>query len=319
MTQLRFGIDLGGTKIEIIGIDASIKDDTDNDDGTHNIVYQKRIDTPKGDYVATLDAITQLVGDAEAELSQSGSVGIGIPGSISHKTGRVKNANSTWLIGQDLQNDLQQPLNRPITLANDANCFALSEAIEGSAQDAEVVFGVIIGTGCGGGIVVNGQILNGTNAIGGEWGHNPLPWLEADELQLPCYCGLKGCNETYLSGSGLEAHYVLRKKAQRMSLANSPGLVKTAKQIVELSLQGDAIAQQLMQDYTTWLAKGLASVINVIDPDVIVLGGGMSNVQSLYTDIPRIWGQWVFSDQVNTRLVTPKFGDASGVRGAAWL
>lgn len=311
MCLIRFGIDLGGTKIEIIAIDPSRKPGSA---GSDNILYQKRIDTPKGDYAATLNAISQLVLEAEDTLSQVGSVGIGLPGSISHKTGKVKNANSTWLIGQDLQADLQQRLNRPVALANDANCFALSEAVEGAAQGAEVVFGVIVGTGCGGGIVVNGQLLNGMNAIGGEWGHNPLPWLEAGECQLPCYCGLKGCNETFLSGSGLEAHY-----AQRMNLTNAPGLVKTAKQIVVLSLQGDEIAQQLMHDYTIWLAKGLASVINVIDPDVIVLGGGMSNIQSLYTDIPKIWNQWVFSDQVNTRLVAPKFGDASGVRGAAWL
>lgn len=311
MSRIRFGIDLGGSKIEIIAIDASIKPGLS---GSDNVLYQKRIETPKGDYTATLVALSQLVLEAEATLSQTGSVGIGIPGSISHKTGRIKNANSTWLIGQDLQTDLQQYLNRPIALANDANCFALSEAVEGAAQDSEVVFGVIAGTGCGGGIVVNGQILNGINAIAGEWGHNPLPWLEADEYQLPCYCGLKGCNETFLSGSGLEAHY-----SRRMNLTNSPDGVKTAKQIVALSLQGDSIAAQLMQDYTVWLAKGLASVINVIDPDIIVLGGGMSNIQSLYTDIPKIWGRWVFSDQVNTRLVAPKFGDASGVRGAAWL
>jgi fructokinase len=311
MSLIRFGIDLGGTKIEIIAIDPALKPGST---GSDNVLYQKRIETPSGDYVATLNVISQLVLEAEEALSQKGSVGIGIPGSISHKTGKIKNANSTWLMGQDLQADLQQRLNRPIALANDANCFALSEALEGSAQGSEVVFGVIIGTGCGGGIVVNGQILNGINAIGGEWGHNPLPWLDADELQRPCYCGLKGCNETFLSGSGFEAHY-----SKRMNLTNSPGLVKTAKQIVELSLQGDEMAQQLMHDYTIWLAKGLASVINLLDPDVIVLGGGMSNIQSLYTDIPRIWGEWVFSDQLNTRLVAPKFGDASGVRGAAWL
>jgi fructokinase len=312
VNQIRFGIDLGGSKIEIIALDDSLKS------GEKNVVYQKRIETPKGDYAATLAAISELVLEAEATLSQTGSVGIGIPGAISHKTGKIKNANSTYLIGQDLQADLQNLLNRPIALANDANCFALSEAIEGSAQGSDVVFGVIIGTGCGGGVVVNAQILNGINAIGGEWGHNPLPWLERDELQLPCYCGLKGCNETFLSGSGLEAHYASRL-AKSMKLSKSPGLVKTAKQIVELSQQGDDLAQKIMQDYTVWLAKGLASVINVLDPDVIVLGGGLSNIQSLYSDIPQIWGQWVFSDQVNTRLVAPRFGDASGVRGAAWL
>lgn len=294
---MRFGIDLGGTKIELIALDDSGQD-----------VYRKRVDTPKGDYFKTVKAISNLVFEAENQLAVSGSVGVGIPGSVSHKTGKVKNANSTWLIGQDLQGDLQTQLNRPVQIANDANCFALSEASDGAAKGSEVVFGVIIGTGCGGGIVVNGQILNGVNAIGGEWGHNPLPWAGHTDEQLDCYCGLQGCNETFLSGSGLEKHYTKRT-----------GLVKTAKQIVALSEQGDTEAQQLMQDYTVWLAKGLASVINMIDPDVIVLGGGMSNIARLYTDVPKIWHKWVFSDQVNTKLVPPKFGDSSGVRGAAWL
>lgn len=294
---MRFGIDLGGTKIELIALDDSGQD-----------VYRKRVDTPKGDYLKTLKAISNLVFEAENKLGVSGSVGVGIPGSVSHKTGRVKNANSTWLIGQDLPGDLQVQLNRPVQIANDANCFALSETSDGAATGAEVVFGVIIGTGCGGGIVVNGQILNGVNAIGGEWGHNPLPWAENTDERLDCYCGLQGCNETFLSGSGLETHYTKRT-----------GLVKTAKQIVVLSERGDSEAEQLMQDYTVWLAKGLASVINVIDPDVIVLGGGMSNIERLYTDVPKIWQNWVFSDQVNTKLLAPKFGDSSGVRGAAWL
>ena len=193
-------------------------------------------------------------------------------------------------------------------MANDANCFALSEAVDGSGKGTRVVFGVIIGTGCGGGIVIDGTILNGVNAIGGEWGHNPLPWADETDIPSPCYCGLKGCNETFLSGSGFEAHYRLRT-----------GVQKTAKEIVALSQQGDTIATQLLYDYTVWLAKGLASVINVIDPDVIVLGGGMSNVDSLYREVPKIWHKWVFSDQVNTRLLPPKYGDSSGVRGAAWL
>jgi len=298
---MRFGIDLGGTKIEIVGLE---------DSGL--LTYKKRIQTPKGNYLATLNAITDLVLEAELALNTNGSVGIGIPGSVSHKTGRIKNANSIWLIGEDLQGDLQKKLNRPVKIANDANCFALSEATDGAAQGSEVVFGVIIGTGCGGGIVVNGQILNGVNAIGGEWGHNPLPWLAQSDEQLECYCGLKGCNETFLSGSGLEQHY-----QKRAGLVSSEML--TSKEIVALSEQGDALAKALMLDYTEWLAKGLASVINVIDPDVIVLGGGMSNIASLYTDVPQIWQKWVFSDQVNTKLVAPKYGDSSGVRGAAWL
>lgn len=298
---MHFGIDLGGTKIEIVAL---------NEAGL--LTYKKRIETPKGDYQATIKAITHLVLNAEADLKCTGSVGVGIPGSISHKTGKVKNANSTWLIGEDLQGDLQHQLSRPVQVANDANCFALSEATDGAAQDAEVVFGVIIGTGCGGGVVVKGQILNGVNAIGGEWGHNPLPWMQSTDEQLTCYCGLSGCNETFLSGSGLETHYQNR--------AGLPTLEKlSAKQIVALSQQGDALALALLDDYYAWLAKGLASVINLIDPDVIVLGGGMSNIKTLYTEVPKRWQQWVFSDQVNTQLVAPKYGDSSGVRGAAWL
>ncbi|MDG6772742.1 ROK family protein [Thiomicrorhabdus sp. ZW0627] len=294
---MRLGVDLGGTKIEIIALDEAGES-----------LYRKRVDTPKGDYAATLNAIVGLVKGAETELGQKGSLGIGIPGAVSRKTGRIKNANSTWLIGQDLSGDLQQRLDREIRLANDANCFALSEATDGAGKGAEVVFGVIIGTGCGGGVVVNGRIINGINSIGGEWGHNPLPWASADDVQMDCYCGLKGCNETFLSGSGLQVHYQKRT-----------GLFKTAKEIVALSERGDAVAEQIMQDYTLWLAKGLASVINVLDPDVIVLGGGMSNIQRLYSDVPELWGDWVFSDLVDTRLVPPVYGDSSGVRGAAWL
>lgn len=317
---MRFGVDVGGTKIEIVALDQA-----------GLLKHKQRIATPKGDYLATVQAITDLVLEADAALNTQGSVGVGIPGSVSHKTGKIKNANSTWLIGQDLQGDLQRKLGRPVEVANDANCFALSEATDGAAQGAEVVFGVIIGTGCGGGVVVNGQILNGVNAIGGEWGHNPLPWsTEADE-PLDCYCGLRGCNETFLAGSGLERHY--QKRAGLLIMAEPAGQQVTqqvtqqvahqelpsAEEIVALSKQGDKLAGQLMEDYYTWLAKGLASVINLIDPDVIVLGGGMSNIEALYTEVPKRWQRWVFSDQVSTQLVAPKFGDSSGVRGAAWL
>lgn len=295
--MIRLGVDLGGTKIEIIALNA---------DG--EVLLRLRRPTPKGDYLATVEAIVALVKEAEQPLGLSGSLGVGIPGAVSRKTGRIKNANSTWLIGQDLQGDLQRRLQRPVKLANDANCFALSEAVDGAAQGAEVAFGVIIGTGCGGGVVVNGRILNGLNAIGGEWGHNPLPWAGPEDPLMPCYCGLKGCNETFLSGSGLEAHY--RQRYQR-------GL--SAKEIVQLSEQGDPHAEAMMRDYTLWLAKGLASVINLIDPDVIVLGGGLSNASSLYREVPKLWSQWVFSDRVDTQLKPPEFGDSSGVRGAAWL
>jgi fructokinase len=295
---MRIGIDLGGTKIAIIAL---------NEQG--EVLYQQRVATSKGDYLATVQSIVALVNGAERQVGcEAKSVGVGIPGAVSQKTGRIKNANSVWLIGEDLQGDLQIALNRPVKLANDANCFALSEAVDGAAQNAEVVFGVIIGTGCGGALVVNQRILNGANAIGGEWGHNPLPWSRAQDITLDCYCGLHGCNETYLSGSGLERHYQQRG-----------GLMMSAQQIVALSEQGDSLAMGLLDDYMTWLAKGLASVINVVDPDVIVLGGGLSNVAQIYKDVPARWSQWVFSDQVNTRLVPPKFGDASGVRGAAWL
>ena len=304
--KLRFGIDLGGTKIEIVALDEQAIE------SNKTIVYQKRINTPQGDYSATLKAITELVVEAEKRLNIATPsvipVGIGIPGAISFKTGLIKNANSVCLIGKDLKSDLEKLLTRPVKLANDANCFALSEAIDGAAQGADVVFGVIIGTGCGGGIVVNGQILNGVNAIGGEWGHNPLPWQEPEDNAMGCYCGLKGCNETFLSGTGLQNHFQKRSQQQL-----------TAQQIVALSESGDALAKKQLVDYTVWLAKGLASVINVIDPDVIVLGGGMSNIQSLYKDVPSIWHKWVFSDEINTKLVAPKYGDSSGVRGAAWL
>ncbi len=305
MKQLRFGIDLGGTKIEIIAIEV---EEQGGEILASQAIYSKRIASPRGDYPATLQAITGLVQEAEQHLGRHGQVGVGIPGAISGKTGRVKNANSVWLIGQDLKGDLEEALKRKVNLANDANCFALSEAKDGSAKGAEVVFGVIIGTGCGGGIVVNGKILNGVNAIGGEWGHNPLPWPTAEDVALDCYCGLQGCNETFLSGSGFEAHY-----------ANYTRQTHSAQQIVALAEQGDVQAKAMLDRYIIWLAKGLASVINLIDPDVIVLGGGMSNIDLLYQEVPKIWHQWVFSDQVDTRLLPPKFGDSSGVRGAAWL
>jgi len=294
---MRFGVDLGGTKIELAALD---------DQG--EMVYRHRVDTPKGDYAATVAAIVSLVREAEQHLQVEASVGVGIPGAVSTKTGRVKNANSTWLIGEDLQGDLSHALQREVRLANDANCFTLSEAMDGSAKGADCVFGVIIGTGCGGGIVINGQILNGLNSIAGEWGHNPLPWTYSQGLE--CYCGLSGCNETYLSGSGLERHYQQRA-----------GQCLSAKQIIALALeQQDNIALELLNDYVTWLAKGLASVINMIDPDVIVLGGGLSNIDYLYQEVPKVWDNWIFSnDKADTLLVKPRYGDSSGVRGAAWL
>lgn len=294
---MRFGIDLGGTKIEIVALD-----------NQNHICLRERVLTPKGSYSHTLDAIVSLVLQAESKLGQIGSVGIGIPGAVSAKTGRVKNANSTWLIGQDLQGDLQNQLKREVRIANDANCFTLSEASQGSAQHAQSVFGVIIGTGCGGGLVVNGQILVGANAIAGEWGHNPLPWRSDQDLPIDCYCGQQDCIETFLSGSGLAQRYVLEM-----------GEECSAQQVVNLMRQGYPPAVQMMARYYNWLAKGLASVINVFDPEVIVLGGGLSQVDELYTEVPKRWSKWVFSDQVVTELKPPMHGDSSGVIGAAWL
>lgn len=294
---MRLGIDLGGTKIEIIALDAD-----------NQVRLRERVASPKGCYADTLDAIVGLVHQAEQQLGQTGSVGLGIPGAISAKTGRVKNANSTWLIGEDLQGDLQNRLAREVRIANDANCFALSEASQGAAQHAQTVFGVIVGTGCGGGLVVNGQILAGANAIAGEWGHNPLPWSLEQDTNVTCYCGQQNCIETFLSGTGLAQRY-----------ASYAGETCTAQQIVSLMRAGYSPAEQMMERYYNWMAKSLASVINVFDPDVIVLGGGLSQINELYTEVPKRWAQWVFSDQVVTELKPPMFGDSSGVIGAAWL
>jgi len=282
----RIGVDLGGTKIEALALDRGGRE-----------VFRKRVPTPRGDYSATIAAVKALVRDAG-----EGSVGIGIPGAESQATGLIKNANSTWLIGKPLRKDLEAALGRPVRLENDANCFALSEAVDGAGMGAAVVFGVILGTGVGGGIAVDGKIIRGANAIAGEWGHNPLPQPSEQDFPLPpCYCGRAGCIETYLSGPGLSRDHE-RRTGQRLK----------PEQIVSL---GD----QSLERYMERLAKALASIINVLDPDVIVLGGGMSNVARLYTEVPRLWGRHVFSDQVATRLAPPVHGDSSGVRGAAWL
>jgi len=266
----RIGIDLGGTKTEAIALDAAGGE-----------VFRKRVPTPRGDYAATLATIKALVDEAG-----EGTVGVGIPGALSHATGLVKNANSTWLIGKPLKQDLERVLGREVRIANDANCFALSEATDGAAAGAEAVFGVILGTGVGGGIVVRGRIVEGANAIAGEWGHNPLPLPRGDDMPLrPCYCGRAGCIETYLSGPALER-------------------------------DGGEAALDL---YCERLARALAGVINILDPNVIVLGGGVSNVARLYDQVPKLWTRQVFSDRVATRLLPPRHGDSSGVRGAAWL
>ncbi len=295
---MRIGVDLGGTKTEAIALAA---------DGRE--LARRRVESPRHDYAATLQTITDLVRELEAELGQQGSVGVGIPGALSPATGLVKNANSTWLIGQPLQQDLEQQLERPVRLSNDANCFVVSEATDGAAAGAAVVFGVIVGTGTGGGIAINGRPLSGLNAIAGEWGHNPLPWPQSDELPGPdCYCGKQGCIETWLSGPGLAAAF------ERLS-----GEALTAEQIVADASAGNALAEAVLQAYEDRMARALATVINLLDPEVIVLGGGMSKIERLYQNVPRLWGNYVFSDRVDTRLLSPKHGDSSGVRGAAWL
>jgi predicted NBD/HSP70 family sugar kinase len=286
---MRIGVDLGGTKIEAIALVGRSREALE--------LTRRRIPTPRGDYTATVAAVASLVRDMG-----EGTVGVGIPGALSRVTGLVKNANSTWLIGKPLKQDLERALGKEVRVENDANCFALSEATDGAAQGAEVVFGVILGTGVGGGIVAHGRLLKGPNAIAGEWGHNPLPAPGASDLPLPaCYCGRAGCIETYLSGPALARDHLALT-----------GQSATAQEIV--ARQGEALHR-----YEERLARALASVINLLDPDVIVLGGGMSNAQRLYTEVPRLWSKHVFSDHVATRLVRNTHGDSSGVRGAAWL
>ena len=286
---LRLGIDLGGTKTEIVALGAE-----------GQALWRKRIPSPQGDYRATLDALAGLVAEADAALGRRGSLGIGIPGAVSPATGLIKNANSTWLIGRALDRDLSERLGRPVRLQNDANCFALSEATDGAGAGAHTVFGVILGTGVGGGVVVGGRLLTGHNAIAGEWGHNPLPWPSADELPGPaCYCGKHGCIETFLSGG---------------ALARQAG-----PQAEALAATGDAAAEAALQRYEDRLARALATVINVVDPEVIVLGGGLSKLERLYANVPPRLSAYVFSDVCTTPLRPPRHGDASGVRGAAWL
>lgn len=294
----RIGLDLGGTKIEAAAIDPS------------GVVHaRRRVATPAGDYASTLSAVVGLVHDIEARFGTTMTVGVGIPGTLAARTGLVKNANSTWLIGRPLGRDLEVALGRGVRLANDANCFALSEASDGAAANFASVFGVILGTGVGGGMVIDRKIIGGANGIGGEWGHNPLPWPRADELPgPPCYCGQLGCIETFLSGPGLAADH------QRHS-----GCALDGARIFAGAASGDAACRATLDRYTERLARALASVINILDPEAIVLGGGLSAIGELYEAVPRLWGRHVFSDEVATRLLPPAHGDSSGVRGAAWL
>jgi fructokinase len=296
--MIRIGVDLGGTKTEIIALDEAGKE-----------LVRRRVRTPTHDYEEIIDQITSLVIRLEDDIGRKGTVGIGTPGALSRATGLLKNSNSVCLNGRPILADLEGRLQRTIRISNDANCFALSEAIDGAGAGASVVFGVIVGTGTGGGIVVNGSVLTGPNGIAGEWGHNPLPWPRDDERPgPPCYCGRYGCIETFLSGPGM---------ARDHEAANGMGLAPRA--IVDGARSGDKACAETLQRYADRMARSLAHVINILDPDVIVLGGGMSNIEELYTRVPSLWVPYVFSDRVDTKLCKAVHGDSSGVRGAAWL
>ena len=296
--KLRLGIDLGGTKIEIAALDAG-----------GEIVLRDRVASPRGDYDATTETICRLVQDAESRLGRRGTVGIGIPGAISPATGLVKNANSVWLNGKPFDRDLARVLGRPVRLANDANCFALSEAVDGAGADGRVVFGVIAGTGIGGGIVVERKLLTGPHAIAGEWGHNPLPWPLPDELPGPlCYCGKHGCNETWLSGPALSRAY-----------AEATGETLAPPLIAARANTGEKAAAAVLERWQDRFARALACVVNILDPDVIVLGGGLSNLAALREGLAARLGPYAFSDRLGTTIRHALHGDSSGVRGAAWL
>ena len=295
---MKIGIDLGGTKIEGIALSASGEE-----------LCRHRVTTPQGDYRGTLDAIENLITHIETQIKQTASIGIGTPGALSPATGLMRNSNSVCMNGKPVLDDLQTLLNCEVRMANDANCFALSEATDGAAKDAAVVFGVIVGTGTGAGIVIDKKVLVGPNAIAGEWGHNPLPWPDDSELSGPdCYCGKNGCIETWLSGPGIKRDH---------EIYNNEFL--DAEMLDSKARFGDFDAIETFERYEDRMARSLASVINILDPDVIVLGGGMGNIKRLYENVPRVWGEYVFSDVVNTKLVAPVHGDSSGVRGAAWL
>lgn len=296
--MLRLGIDLGGTKIAAVVLA-----------GDGRVMWESRVPTPRDDYDRTIDAIAGLVAAGEQTAGGSCTVGLGIPGVVSPATGKIKNANSTWLNGRPLQQDLERRLSRSVRLANDANCLAVSEASDGAAAGARVVFGVILGTGCGGGLVVGGEVITGANAIAGEWGHNPLPWPEDAERPGPkCYCGQHGCVEVFLSGPGIAADY-----------ARHGGDACKSEEVVARAGRGEALAIAALERWERRLARALATIINVLDPEVIVVGGGLSRLERIYKSVPTLWGVWVFSDQVVTKLVPAKHGDASGVRGAARL
>ncbi|MBT8118941.1 MAG: ROK family protein [Gammaproteobacteria bacterium] len=296
--MIRIGIDLGGTKIEGIALSE-----------TGEELFRNRVATPQGDYRATLQTVSDLVTQLEKAVGEKGSIGVCTPGALSPASGLMRNSNSVCMNGKPVLSDLQQLLHRDIRIANDANCFALSEATDGAAIDAAVVFGVIVGTGTGAGVVIDNKVLLGPNAIAGEWGHNPLPWPQDSELPgAECYCGKHGCIETWLSGPGMVRDHELHNN-----------VFLDAETIDNKARFGDEEADETLERYENRMARSLAHVINILDPDVIVLGGGMGNIKRLYKNVPMIWGDYIFSDVVNTKLVSPVHGDSSGVRGAAWL
>ena len=295
---MRIGIDVGGTKIEAILLNV-----------TGDELARRRIESPRDDYSATLTSIANLVDDLEREFSITATVGVGIPGTLSPETGMVKNANSTWLIGHPFQQDLEHCLCRPVRVANDADCFTVSEAMDGAGNGARSVFGVILGTGVGGGLCWEGRLIQGPNSIAGEWGHNPLPWPQDEERPGPeCYCGLRGCLETFLSGPGVQRDHSL-----------ITGENYSPQEIYQRAAENNPQSLRTLERYEHRLARGLACVVNIFDPEVIVLGGGLSKIDRLYHTVPKLWQEWVFSDRVITRLVRARHGDSSGVRGAAWL
>jgi len=295
---MRIGIDLGGTKIEALAIDDRGKE-----------LARHRVDTPRDDYEATIKAMVALVRRMEAETGKTGTVGAGIPGTISRVTGRVKNANSTWLNGQPFHTDLNAALGREVRVANDANCLAVSEATDGAAAGVRFVYGVILGTGCGGGVALEGCVHDGPNGVAGEWGHNPLPWPKPEESPGPaCYCGKRGCMEMWVSGTGIARDY-----------KNITGTAKTTREIVADFTAGDRVASETIERFEDRLARGLSNVINSLDPDVIVVGGGVSRLEHIYGALPKLLPQYVFGGEVSTPIVQAKYGDSSGVRGAAWL
>ena len=295
---MRIGIDLGGTKIEGIAI---------SDKGQE--LFRRRVKTPREDYDGTVDAIVEIVLSLELKTKKKGTVGIGIPGTISPQTGLIKNANSTWLIGKNFDKDLEYKLKREVRLANDANCLAVSESVDGAGAGSKVVFAIIIGTGCGGGISIEQKVHPGPNLVAGEWGHVSLGWMSAEEYPgLTCYCGQRGCLEKYISGTGFEIEY---KK--------QTGISKTGNEIAELVKNDDPDAEKVMRKYEDRLARAIATVVNIIDPDVLVLGGGMSNISRLYETVPDLVQKWTFGKEFCTPIRQALHGDSSGVRGAAWL